>query len=164
MKNLSKSEAAAVFAALGVVGLLFLGGIGYVYSVYFNSPEVKGPGFVNISNPLEQKMPNGLIIKDIVVGSGAEAVAGKTVFAKYTGKFADGTIFDSSDLHGGDPLPFVLGAGQVIKGWDMGVEGMKVGGKRTLTVPPELGYGNSNYGPIPAGSTLIFDIELVDVR
>ena len=82
---------------------------------------------------------SGLKIKDTVVGTGAEAVAGKMVTVHYTGTFTDGTKFDSSLDHG-QPFTFRLGAGQVIKGWDLGVAGMKVGGKRKLTIAPELGY------------------------
>jgi FKBP-type peptidyl-prolyl cis-trans isomerase len=101
--------------------------------------------------------------EDLVVGSGAEAVAGKTVSVHYTGKLTDGTKFDSS-LDRGDPFSFRLGAGQVIKGWDQGVAGMKVGGKRLLTIPPELGYGQRGFpGAIPPNSTLVFEVELLGV-
>ena len=110
-------------------------------------------------------MPSGLGIKDEVVGTGAEAVAGKMVTVNYTGTLSDGKKFDSSYDHG-QPFSFVLGAGQVIQGWDEGVAGMKVGGKRMLTIPPELGYGNQNVGGglIPPNSTLIFEVELMDVK
>lgn len=101
--------------------------------------------------------------EDLVVGSGAEAVAGKTVSVHYTGKLTDGTKFDSS-LDRGDPFSFRLGAGQVIKGWDQGVAGMKVGGKRMLTIPPELGYGARGAGGvIPPNATLVFEVELLGV-
>ena len=109
--------------------------------------------------------PSGLEIKDEVAGTGVEAVAGKMVTVNYTGTLSDGKKFDSSYDHG-QPFSFVLGAGQVIQGWDEGVAGMKVGGKRMLTVPPELGYGNQNVGGglIPPNSTLIFEVELLDVQ
>jgi peptidylprolyl isomerase len=82
----------------------------------------------------------------------------------YTGKLQDGTIFDSTAKRNNDPFSFILGVGQVIKGWDEGVLGMKVGEKRTLTIPYELAYGEAGYGPIPPKATLIFDIELVSFK
>ena len=102
-------------------------------------------------------------IQDTLVGTGDIAGAGDRVTVHYTGRFIDGTIFDSS-LTRGEPFQFILGVGQVIKGWDDGVAGMRVGGKRILSVPPELGYGANDYGPIPGGSTLIFEIELLKVE
>ncbi|GLK80293.1 FKBP-type peptidyl-prolyl cis-trans isomerase [Methylopila henanensis] len=113
-------------------------------------------------------LPSGLKIQEEVVGSGAEAVAGKTVQVHYTGWLdqngAKGAKFDSSRDRG-DPFAFRLGAGQVIKGWDEGVAGMKVGGKRTLTIPAELGYGARGAGGvIPPNATLVFDVELLGVR
>lgn len=105
----------------------------------------------------------GLQIEDQQVGEGAEAVAGKTVSVHYTGRLTDGSKFDSS-LDRGQPFNFKLGAGQVIAGWDQGVAGMKVGGRRTLTIPPELGYGARGFPPvIPANATLVFDVELLGV-
>jgi peptidylprolyl isomerase len=100
---------------------------------------------------------------DTQVGTGAEAVAGKKVTVHYTGTLTDGTKFDSS-LDRGQPFSFTLGAGQVIKGWDQGVAGMKVGGKRQLTIPPDLGYGAQTVGTIPPNSTLKFDVELLGVE
>ncbi|MCU0656364.1 MAG: FKBP-type peptidyl-prolyl cis-trans isomerase [Polyangiaceae bacterium] len=100
---------------------------------------------------------------DLQVGNGAEAVAGKKVSVHYTGTLTSGQKFDSS-LDRGRPFQFVLGAGQVIKGWDQGVAGMKVGGKRKLTIPPDLGYGARGFPPvIPPNSTLIFEVELLAV-
>ncbi len=106
---------------------------------------------------------SGLKYEDQKVGTGAEAVAGKTVKVHYTGWLLDGTKFDSS-VDRGEPFEFALGQGQVIKGWDEGVAGMKVGGKRKLTIPPDLGYGAAGAGPIPPNSTLVFDVELLDVK
>jgi peptidylprolyl isomerase len=100
---------------------------------------------------------------DLVVGTGAEATSGKTVSVHYTGTLSNGQKFDSS-LDRGQPFSFQLGAGGVIKGWDEGVVGMKVGGKRKLIIPPSLGYGDQAAGSIPPGSTLIFEIELLSVE
>jgi FKBP-type peptidyl-prolyl cis-trans isomerase len=105
-----------------------------------------------------------LKIEDSKVGTGTEAVAGKTVSVHYTGYLTDGKKFDSS-VDRGQPFKFQLGAGQVIKGWDQGVAGMKVGGKRKLTIPPTLGYGERGAGGvIPPNATLIFDVELLNVE
>ena len=103
-----------------------------------------------------------LVIEDLVVGTGATAAVGDTVSVHYVGTLTNGTRFDSS-YDRGQPYAFRIGAGQVIAGWEQGVPGMKVGGKRRLTIPPSLGYGSQAYGPIPANSTLIFDIELVSI-
>ncbi len=101
-------------------------------------------------------------IDDLVKGKGPEAVRGKRVEVHYTGWLTDGTQFDSSV--GGAPFSFQLGAGEVIEGWDRGVAGMKVGGKRKLTLPPELGYGARGAPPdIPPNATLVFEIELLAV-
>ena len=107
--------------------------------------------------------PSGLQYWDIVVGSGTTASLGNPVKVHYTGWLASGEKFDSS-LDRGEPFSFPLGMGQVIKGWDEGVVGMKVGGKRQLRIPPDLGYGSTGAGGvIPPNATLIFDVELLDV-
>ena len=106
---------------------------------------------------------------DLRVGTGAEAVSGKRLSVDYTGWLYDSTrpdqkgqVFDTSAGRG--PYPFVLGAGQVIRGWDQGFAGMRVGGVRRLVIPPALGYGAAGNPPIPGNATLIFDVELVDVQ
>ena len=109
-------------------------------------------------------MSNGLQIEDIKIGEGNEVKKFDIVTVNYTGTLEDGTKFDSSLNPGRTPFRFTVGAGQVIKGWDEGLMGMKVGGKRKLTIPPELGYGSRDNGPIPARSTLIFDIDLLGIE
>lgn len=107
-------------------------------------------------------MPSELQIEDIVVGDGKEAAASMLVVVHYTGTLLDGSKFDSS-LDRGTPFEFVLGTGQVIQGWDQGVLGMKVGGKRKLTIPPDLAYG-ATAGHRLQNETLIFEVELLDVK
>ena len=107
---------------------------------------------------------SGLKYTDVKVGDGAAAVSGKTVSVHYTGTFPDGRKFDSS-LDRNEPFSFELGAGRVIKGWDEGVAGMKIGGKRKLVIPPELGYGQRGAGNvIPPGAVLHFTVELLGVE
>jgi len=108
--------------------------------------------------------PTSLERQDVVVGSGREARTGDTVNVQYTGTLLDGTKFDSSYDHGGEPFKFTLGEGQVIPGWDQGVVGMKVGGKRRLRIPSDLAYGERGSPPtIPPRAALVFDVELVSV-
>ena len=112
----------------------------------------------------KQIMNNGLIIEDIKIGEGQEVEKFNIVTVNYTGLLEDGTKFDSSLNPGRTPFRFTVGAGQVIQGWDQGVIGMKIGGTRKLTIPPELGYGSRDNGPIPANSTLIFEIDLLGIE
>ena len=112
-----------------------------------------------------QKLENGLLIEDIVVGDGNEAKDHNKVVVNYTGTLENGSIFDSSLKPGRDPFTFTLGVGSVIKGWDQGVKGMKVGGKRKLVIPSELGYGDKGAGNvIPPNTTLYFEVELLEVE
>jgi FKBP-type peptidyl-prolyl cis-trans isomerase len=112
----------------------------------------------------EVTTPSGLKYVDQVVGTGEAAVAGQNVSVHYTGWLENGKKFDSS-VDRGQPFSFPLGAGRVIKGWDEGVQGMKVGGKRKLTIPSDLGYGSRGAGGvIPPNATLVFDVELLGVR
>jgi FKBP-type peptidyl-prolyl cis-trans isomerase len=104
-----------------------------------------------------------LQIEDIKIGDGAVATKGKTVSVHYTGTLTDGKRFDSS-LDRGQPIVFSLGAGRVIPGWELGIQGMRVGGKRKLTIPPDLAYGDRGAGDvIPAGATLVFEVELLKI-
>ena len=105
-----------------------------------------------------------LLIEEIELGSGAEACQGQSIVVHYTGYLTDGSKFDSS-VDRNEPFSFRLGAGQVIRGWDEGFAGMKVGGKRKLTIPPEMGYGSRGAGGvIPPDATLVFEVELLDVK
>ncbi|MSR87571.1 MAG: FKBP-type peptidyl-prolyl cis-trans isomerase [Candidatus Zambryskibacteria bacterium] len=111
-----------------------------------------------------QELPQtGLVKVDLVVGTGDVAQAGDNITAHYVGKLPNGQVFDSSrdrDI----PIQFTLGTGQVIKGWDEGVSGMRVGGKRLLKIAPDYGYGDRPVGTIPANSTLVFEVELLKVE
>lgn len=138
----------------------------FISSVFFAS-AILFTG-VNMSEAEQKTTPSGLQLEDTQVGSGTEAVKGKTVSVHYTGWLwvdgKKGTKFDSS-LDRGRPFSFALGAGQVIAGWDEGVTGMKTGGKRTLTIPSKLGYGSRGAGGvIPPDTDLVFDVELLEVR
>jgi FKBP-type peptidyl-prolyl cis-trans isomerase len=132
-----------------------VGGIVVLAAIYFL--------FMYDSNV--RTLAGGLKVEDVVEGTGAEAVAGKNVSVHYTGWLTNGTKFDSSYDHGG-PFSFELGARQVIAGWDEGVQGMKIGGKRKLTIPPALAYGDRDVGGglIPPNSTLVFEVELLAVN
>ena len=150
MKILSQKEWVAVSIAVFVVGFFFIFGQGLI-SLFTNNK-------IDIVSQSSQ-----VLKQDITTGLGDEAVVGSRVTVNYVGRFVDGTIFDSS-VSRNEPFQFVLGTGQVIKGWDEGIVGMKVGGKRTLSIPAEFGYGANDYGPIPGGSTLIFEVELLKVE
>lgn len=109
------------------------------------------------------KLPSGMYYRDITVGTGTTLASGQTVGMRYVGSFANGNEFDSNPA----PKPvftFRLGAGQVIRGWDLGLVGMKVGGRRQLIIPPELGYGPNDYGPIPGNSVLVFTVDALSAQ
>ena len=149
MSNKQFTTGVAVVAAVVVVFLFFV----------FGNP------FAAVEQGLPASALGGvggqLLVQDEVIGTGAEAAIGSIVSVHYTGTFQDGRVFDSSV--GGEPFQFILGAGQVIPGWDQGLQGMKVGGKRLLIIPPDLAYGSQGYGPIPSDATLTFEVELVEI-
>lgn len=109
------------------------------------------------------RLASGLVYQDVVIGDGKMAEPGLAVSVHYTGTLTDGTKFDSS-IDRGQPIQFVLGSGRVIQGWEQGIKGMRVGGKRKLTIPPDLGYGAEGDRVIPPNATLLFDIELISVK
>jgi FKBP-type peptidyl-prolyl cis-trans isomerase len=151
----------AVFALAICAGALLMEAQEKAASAPAKKPSTAAPTPVT-GDPVVTK--SGLKYWDIKVGDGAEAVRGKTVRVHYTGWLTNGKKFDSS-VDRGQPFDFRLGAGDVIRGWDEGVAGMKVGGKRQLNIKPELGYGVQGYPPvIPPRSTLVFDVELLAVR
>jgi FKBP-type peptidyl-prolyl cis-trans isomerase len=151
---------------LMLMGLILAGGVGCS-----GKPDRERPtgaaGFnaaLGIDTMAMTRTPSGLRYQDVTVGTGTAASAGKTVSVHYTGWLPNGEKFDSSRDRN-QPFGFSLGAGQVIAGWDEGVAGMKVGGRRKLVIPPDLGYGTAGAPPdIPPGATLVFDVELLDVR
>jgi FKBP-type peptidyl-prolyl cis-trans isomerase FkpA len=169
MRSFRTREWIAVIVAVAGAAILFFGN--NIWQFVTGTMSVDNTASTNnLSGTVEQpkEMTNisktpGLEIYDEKIGTGDEAVAGKMVSAHYVGTLANGTKFDSS-LDRGQPFEFSLGAGQVIKGWDIGIAGMKVGGVRKLVISPELGYGQQAIGPIPAGSTLTFEVQLVGVK
>ena len=160
--RMSKNTWIAVAVSVFVVGFFFLGGM---FSGLFQTGD-RANSEVQLNEIImneSTRQEASLLMEDLVVGSGEEATAGSLVTVHYTGTLESGEKFDSS-LDRGAPFQFILGVGQVISGWDQGVSGMKVGGKRKLTIPPELGYGANAVGSIPANSTLFFEVELLEVQ
>lgn len=157
-KNETMVTPTGIAVALAVVvalGFLFLGSAIF----YPFEPQIEEEP-VALGSALPENNGN-LMVTDSVVGTGAEVTLGTTVTVNYVGKLENGQVFDASANYG-QPFSFTLGVQPVIQGWLQGLIGMKVGGKRTLVIPPELGYGGQAVGSIPANSTLIFDIELLE--
>lgn len=163
----NKQTYVGVFSGLLVVAIFFLFlGFGPQRQGTSQNISTTAPtsNLANVATSIDTAKVNnktGVITEDLVVGTGAEAKNGDKIVVDYVGKFEDGKIFDSSKGRG--PFTFTLGAGQVIQGWEQGILGMKEGGKRILVIPPALGYGASDVGPIPANSTLIFEVDLISV-
>lgn len=153
------------FMSQSVVIYTIIGIVLFTVFAYLAFGRSKGePAEKMVTEPAQSAQPSGeLKIEDTQVGTGEEVKSGGTVSIHYKGTLTDGTVFDSS-YDRGEPFETVIGVGQVIQGWDQGVVGMKVGGKRKLTIPPELGYGNQPVGTIPPNSTLIFEVELLGVQ
>lgn len=137
----------AVATTLLVVGVFFILGIPFSASPLNSQPAAVAATQVTV--------------QDEVVGKGVAAKTGDTVVLNYTGKFQDGSVFDTSV--GKAPISFTLGQGQVIPGMEQGLAGVQAGGKRMIVIPPSLAYGENDYGPIPGNSTLVFDVEVLSV-
>jgi FKBP-type peptidyl-prolyl cis-trans isomerase len=154
----------AVFMGLGLFGL---GGLpfGDDLSAAQNAEQAASPELA-LQQLMTEVQNTGTVaelrIVDVVQGTGAGVKDGDTVSVHYTGVLPNGTVFDSS-IPRGEPFPFTVGAGEVIQGWDLGLLGMQVGGRRILAIPPTLGYGANENGPIPANSTLLFEVELLNI-
>lgn len=149
------------FTIFALVCILVLGV--FVYFIFGFNQRPSDIASTETTQATQETIPAELKIEDIQVGTGPEVKSGDTVVIHYRGTLPDGTQFDSS-YDRGEPYETPIGVGAVIKGWDLGVVGLKVGGKRKLTIPPSLGYGNQANGKIPANSTLIFEVELMGIN
>jgi FKBP-type peptidyl-prolyl cis-trans isomerase len=157
MKKLNKNEKVSVGFSLMVVAFLLFGGM---FFGLFNNNQANE----NIVMQEERSLPvSGVDIEDVTVGTGETAEVGDVLTVHYVGTLTSGKVFDSS-VDRGTPFSFTLGQGRVIRGWEEGMVGMKVGGTRRLYIAPDFGYGASGVGAIPPNSTLIFDVELLDVE
>lgn len=154
---------AVALAIVVVAAFIFLGFFGMGQDTSTNGSAQVSPAQQLLNDIAKNGSVASLQVIDTVEGAGDAAQAGDQVAVLYTGVLPDGTIFDSSDNHGGQALSFKLGVGQVIKGWDQGLVGMKVGGTRLIAIPPDLGYGAQAVGSIPPNSTLIFQVQLINV-
>ncbi len=143
-----------IFAGLGLLGI---GNFGM-------APQAQTTSAQAVLNELQQTgTVAALRIVDTTVGTGTPVENGDVVSVVYTGVLPDGTVFDSTQMEGGQPISFTVGAAQVIPGWDQGLLGMRAGGRRLLAIPPSLAYGAQGRGAIPPNATLIFDVQLVNV-
>jgi FKBP-type peptidyl-prolyl cis-trans isomerase len=154
MKKLNRKEGIAVFAGLGFMVYLLYG------STLLNLFDAKASAPANTQQTMIQ---SGVQVQDVKVGTGAVAAAGDTLVVHYVGTLPDGRVFDSS-VDRNTPFAFQLGTGAVIRGWDEGMVGMRVGGERRLVIAPDYAYGSQTVGSVPANSTLIFDVQLLDVK
>jgi len=155
MKNLNKNQWIGVSVSLAFLGYLMFAG---PMMNLFNPSD--NPSTEDLITGLPEA---GFLVEEVVVGTGPLAEPGDTLSVHYVGTLEDGKVFDSS-LDRNAPINFTLGVGQVIRGWDEGLSGMRVGGKRVLTISPEYAYGDQGVGSIPPNSTLIFQVELLDAQ
>jgi len=152
---------------IGIIAVVIVAGLALGYFLIVarpgtNSQDSTAPTEDTTMSASPTKNPD-FKVEDTLVGQGPEVKSGDTVVMHYTGTLTDGTKFDSS-VDRGTPFETQIGVGRVIKGWDEGVPGMKVGGKRKLTIPADMGYGAQGAGSIPPNSTLIFDVELLEIK
>ncbi len=158
MKKLTRNEYIGVSVSMAVVGFLLFGA---QFWSLFNTNNILGAEAALTSQVMD--IPSsGVKTEDLVLGTGPTASVGDTVTVNYVGMLPDGKVFDSS-YDRNEPFIFKLGEGRVIRGWEEGFQGMKVGGKRRLIIAPDYAYGNQHVGPIPANSPLIFEVELLNV-
>ena len=157
MRKLSIKEWVAAAVAVAFMGYVFFGG---EITSFFNKGFVNNDELASVAGS-NQNNTNGVNVEDIVVGSGQEIQAGQLVSVNYVLALADGTVVQDSRSFG-QPFQFVLGVDSLIPGWEMGLQGMKVGGVRKVVIPPELAYGEAQVDVIPPNSTLVFTIELVN--
>jgi FKBP-type peptidyl-prolyl cis-trans isomerase len=163
MKKLSRNEWIGVAAAVVFVGYTLFGGD--IMSLFQKNSMNENASATAVNSESNTAPAGGVIIKDITVGNGPEVKTGQLISVNYVLSLADGTVIQESKVvNNGQPFQFTLGAGQVIPGWEMGFAGMKIGGVRVITIPPELAYGANQAGPIPANSTLVFTIELLAAK
>lgn len=157
-----KYQKGNIIVAVIFIVVIFI--VGFILYMYSNKDENSDSSEVNIENQIENKEEETVNLENEM-----EKIAknGDILVMNYTGRFVDGKVFDSNvlpEFGHVEPFKFKLGAGQVIKGWDEGLVGMKIGEKKTLTIPPEKAYGPNDYHSIPGNSTLIFDVELIDIE
>jgi FKBP-type peptidyl-prolyl cis-trans isomerase len=152
-----------------VIFIIIIAAAAYGVSYWLKTTPIEPAPKIGAPAPKVQeeqpKQSDTMNIQTVQEGTGPEIKAGQTAVVEYTGKLDDGSVFDATSKHGGKPFEFELGSGMVIKGWDQGVLGMKVGETRILTIPSELGYGPSGYPPIiPPNATLTFEVKLVAIK
>ncbi len=153
MKNLTRNQGIAVAIGLALMTYLF-----------FSGPLMNLFSSNKVNSVIENQMPQtGFTVEEVVLGQGALVAPGDMLTVHYVGRLPNGQVFDSS-LDRNTPIKFTVGIGQVIRGWDEGLLGMRVGGKRVITIAPDYAYGSQAVGTIPANSTLIFEVELLDAE